>query len=519
MNDSQNGIQFLEKTKQNELNIQTPNNISQNTSSINYINITNEAINFAVDNRFPPIKIYCETPLKTQDEGLLIVKAFSHHIEQKFKILNPKFNQPLGFDHFLIDKNGSLICFTKYIELFIYMCNIDNYPKCLNNVKITPVLPHKLPAENAIILKFIDNYISLEDIQSTVKENLKSVYIIEEMMGTRTYRSRHIRVDLLSKEEYNEIINKKKMVIDGQIFEVNEFLPAPKILICSKCNCPCRMRKHCKSNIEVCRRCGKDRNKGNDHKACEIKCHHCGDDHESTNYKCSTISKFRYELVQKLKSNMHLLPANIQIYVPKQLRNSNDSKILMNNQIETNQYQTQNDQSLNLNMMNYANSSNNDPLNSYQLNNSKKIVWNSDYLRLQNDLINLKNEYNKELNDIKIEQNKQLKQWNNLIQNSQLVHLQMKTQAEAITNLYEVLNETLTPTINSIQLITNIMTNSNKYITNINDKQENELIFMNLNDNFKTLKRRLHLLHDHYVKVNTLIVKGMDDILITVDES
>ncbi|CAF2200092.1 unnamed protein product [Rotaria magnacalcarata] len=45
------------------------------------------------------------------------------------------------------------------------MCKITNYPKEINSIKLTPVLPTELPPRNAIILKFINNTIKLEDIQ------------------------------------------------------------------------------------------------------------------------------------------------------------------------------------------------------------------------------------------------------------------------------------------------------------------------------------------------------------------
>ncbi|CAF4373138.1 unnamed protein product, partial [Rotaria magnacalcarata] len=189
------------------------------------LHVSQHALKFAVENKLPPIKIQCEPQLKTQEEGSEIIKQFLKYIETNFRKLNPRYNQPLGFDHYMVVDSGELICFTNYIELFIYMCDINNYPNQLNNIKIKPILPTRLPARNAVILKFIDNKIKLDEVQMYVKENFKSVYGIEEMLGTITYRSRHIRVDLLSKEEYINILNSGKQQLLQQLKNNTHLLP------------------------------------------------------------------------------------------------------------------------------------------------------------------------------------------------------------------------------------------------------------------------------------------------------
>ncbi|CAF3903586.1 unnamed protein product, partial [Rotaria magnacalcarata] len=40
------------------------------------------------------------------------------------------------------------------------------------------------------------------------------------------------------KKEYTAMLNSGKIFIFGQLYDVDEFLPSPKLLICSKCNQP-----------------------------------------------------------------------------------------------------------------------------------------------------------------------------------------------------------------------------------------------------------------------------------------
>ncbi|CAF1066314.1 unnamed protein product, partial [Didymodactylos carnosus] len=109
--------------------------------------------------------------------------------------------------------------------------------------KLIPILPSKLPVQPAVILKYIDNNILHDEVKMDIEEKRKSVYSIEEMLGTQSYRPRHIRVDLLSKEEYETILNCGKISLSGQLYNVDEFLPSPKLLIWSKCNSPGHMQK------------------------------------------------------------------------------------------------------------------------------------------------------------------------------------------------------------------------------------------------------------------------------------
>jgi hypothetical protein len=56
-----------------------------------------------------------------------------------------------------------------------------------------------------------------------------------------------------------------------------------------------------------------------------------------------------------------------------------------------------------------------------------------------------------------------------MTQTWQLIHLQMKSQSDAITNLYTTVKETLTLIIQSIQTISNVMKRINR---NLEDKDE-----------------------------------------------
>ncbi|CAF1427929.1 unnamed protein product, partial [Rotaria magnacalcarata] len=132
-----------------------------------------------------------------------------------------------------------------------------------------------------------------------------------------------------SSVDYEKLMRQGGLTIDGQIFELNEFLPPPRILICSKCNDPGHVRKDCKFEYDACRRCGDDRSIGN-HNECIISCHRCKQNHSATDYQCQYLIEYRRMLLQQLKQKPYLIPPNVKLFVPTEYRKDgdNDNKIV-----------------------------------------------------------------------------------------------------------------------------------------------------------------------------------------------
>lgn len=291
----------------------------------NKINITNQALAYAIENNLPPIKIECSPHLGNRDKAKKFVINLFKSIDKDFREKHPANNQPLGFHHWWTDKEGkNLFGVTNDTQLYIYLCQTEHYPTQVDDIKVKPQPPKRMPPQNTMVIKFVSNELQKNDIEEELKMSFRTVYAVENMMGTMRSKSRHIRVEFYEKNDYSRIINDGKIGLQGQIFEVEEYLPPPKILICSKCNTPGHTRKSCKSENEICRRCGQNRNNNVEHKDCMIKCHHCNGDHVATDYKCSRIIKFRQDLLSSLKNNRDKLPPNIKLFIPVDCRTNGD---------------------------------------------------------------------------------------------------------------------------------------------------------------------------------------------------
>ncbi|CAF4623326.1 unnamed protein product [Rotaria socialis] len=130
-------------------NVKTNEYAHYNNLQDQEINISKQAFNYAVEQHFPPFDIKRTPKLSDHEKGKEIINAIFIHIEKDFKKLNKHYAMQLGFEYWYIDKNGDL----------------SYYPTSLAQTNILPSRPKHLPSQHSLILKYVPNYITLEEIQ------------------------------------------------------------------------------------------------------------------------------------------------------------------------------------------------------------------------------------------------------------------------------------------------------------------------------------------------------------------
>jgi hypothetical protein len=179
-----------------------------------------------------------------------VINLFKY-IEKDFRKNYPGNQQTLGFHHWWTDSAGKMLYgVTNDIDLYIYLCNQNRYLTQIDKVKLKPDPPKRLPLQQTVVIQFVPKELHKEEIQDELKELFPSLFTIDKMMGTMRSSSRHIRGEFYRTEDYNKIINDGKIGLQGQIFEVEEYSPPPKILICSKCNTPGHMKRTCQEKMK-----------------------------------------------------------------------------------------------------------------------------------------------------------------------------------------------------------------------------------------------------------------------------
>lgn len=474
--------------------------------------IPQHVLNYAVNHQLPPIKINCQPGVRDQQEGTELIKILLDYIQEDFRKLNRTYSRPLGFDTWYVDKQGALLCFTRDVELFVYLWDVSHYPPRLSNTTIAPVPPIHLPPQHSIIFKFVPKTISVEELLESISDVCQSKFTLEEMKGSITNRSRHMRLDLTSKDEVTRILNSGVFPIAGHLLEVTEFLAPPQILICSRCNCPGHVKKECKGPFDRCRRCGLNKTQG-DHRECDIKCHHCNGDHLSTDYRCPIIVKYRSELIEELKKRPELLPKDVQLFVPVQFRNG--GKNYINGTKSTNNPQM---------ALPCFSQSNDWPILDHRVTTSNlSYPWGKqvDQGRLDEEMKTLKNDYEiLKMNFEKCEKelvNKHENYKNKLGSMLNLLVLQNNQQNECITKIYTVVNElvpVITNSLKSMHIFIEKMVNNTEDVKLKNEFNRFQLI---IEQNLSIMNDRNDLVIEHQrattvlnERTNALFRQGID---------
>ncbi|CAF1365526.1 unnamed protein product [Didymodactylos carnosus] len=397
------------------------NNNANNNNNNQTITISSQALKYAAENHLQPIKIECNPKLTDQKQAAKLMDAW------------------------WIDKDGNLNGVTKQIDLYVYLCDLKRYPNEVDKIKLTPHPPRHLPLQRSTLLKWVKNSVSLNEVKEELENKFKSIYSVEDIIGTKNNRNRHIRIDFSDEREYIDVLNSGKISLFGQLYDIDEYLPAPKLLFCSKCNKPGHIKKVCvNSPFEICRRCGGDRNDEKDHKTCDVKCHHCDGNHTSTDYSCPIIQEYRRQLVFELRKRPDLLPPEAQLFIPSECReNGENTKVLENKSAKFQQQLKKQRQHLQRNF-NY-NDLNAWPSISPSLTNTTTTMQintniNGTIKTLSDELQKLKWDYVDEQRKIEEKYKNHL----NLLNQSWLImQQQVQAQTQMVTTMNGVINTTL----------------------------------------------------------------------------
>ena len=127
--------------------------------------ISTHALHYAVEHHLPPIRI-----------------------EKNFRCKNARYAHPIAFDYWCIDKYGKLACYTRRTELYVCLCDPRNYPSSAANVEIVPLQPNHPPFQHSLILKFISNCITQEELKMKLESHVNSLFKVENMRGSETIK-------------------------------------------------------------------------------------------------------------------------------------------------------------------------------------------------------------------------------------------------------------------------------------------------------------------------------------------
>ncbi|CAF0861860.1 unnamed protein product [Rotaria sordida] len=119
-----------------------------------------------------------------------------------------------------------------------------------------------------------------------------------------------VKLELTSSSSIDELLNKKRIIVNYISYDIIEYLAPANVLICSKCMALGHFKKQCTQVKETCCTCGEQVDDMKNHICSKIeKCVHCDQNHKSSSLKCPVVKSFRTELTRKiLPLNNHSTP-------------------------------------------------------------------------------------------------------------------------------------------------------------------------------------------------------------------
>ena len=206
-----------------------------------------------------------------------------------------------AYRHKLVNNIFSLLIFVEDIKSFCFLNKETNWPKSLAGGTFKLKKP-STPAQLCLILPNVSLNVDWDDFVNDTMAQYPEVVNVIRLRNRNQRPIPTVKIELGDNETKNTILQHKEMTIGYMKYKVVEYLAPMQILICGNCCEIGHFQKNCPLKDEsVCKICG---TKYADEKKHECsgkpKCVRCGEDHKSTDAKCSTVKSYRAALTRNL---------------------------------------------------------------------------------------------------------------------------------------------------------------------------------------------------------------------------
>ncbi|CAF2146604.1 unnamed protein product [Rotaria magnacalcarata] len=273
-------------------------NDNQHRLSLNNFVITNESTRFAQTRYpFPPLVLRFSSGKVTVNQ---IKESLLDHCKKNHQFDVQVINCRLS-SHIFSDNEYDILIYVKDAASFSFLLDEAHWPSVIGNKKYffpsTPAIPPQL----CLLIKNVDLHIDFYEFCTDIRTNYSHIKNIIRMKNKFQNDIKMVKVELTSSSARDELLNKKRIIVNYITYDIIEYLAPPNVLICSKCMALGHFKKQCTQIKETCRTCGDQVEDMKNHKCSNVeKCVHCGRNHKSSSLKCPVVKSFRAELTRKI---------------------------------------------------------------------------------------------------------------------------------------------------------------------------------------------------------------------------
>ncbi|CAF4209837.1 unnamed protein product [Rotaria sordida] len=270
--------------------IHSINDNQHHLSSYNFV-ITNESTRFAQTRYpFPPFVLrFGSGKVKSNQVKENLIDHCKKIHQFDVHVINCR-----SSSNVLSANEYDILIYVKDAVSFSFLLEQAHWPKAIgNNNNYFPSAP-AIPPQLCLLIKNVDLRIDLDEFCDDIKTNHPHM----------------VKLELTSSFSRDELLNRKRIIVNYISYDIIEYLAPANVLICSKCMALGHFKKQCTQIKETCRTCGEQVDDMKNHICSKTeKCIHCGQNHKSSSLKCPAVKSFRTELTRKiLQLNNHSIP-------------------------------------------------------------------------------------------------------------------------------------------------------------------------------------------------------------------
>ncbi|CAF2935766.1 unnamed protein product [Rotaria sp. Silwood2] len=289
------------------------NQQQQQTTASNYIapandtyrttineHMTIEAERFAQSRYpFPPFIIRFSTPnMKEQSVAEDLRKQLKEHCQREIDFVGYRSSKTKCNINEI-----DILLFVKDSYSFACLFDDSNWPALINGQTFSRPSKPSIPPQLSILIKNVGLHIDLTQFSNELRSSYSDIVNVIRMKNKNLQDIKLIKVEFSKPEQRNDILSKRKILIESLSYEVDEYLAQAQVLICSKCLAIGHFRKQCRQVEERCKVCG-DKCPDLKQHSCSnnLHCIHCNGNHQSNDMKCPVVKEFRANLTSRLLS-------------------------------------------------------------------------------------------------------------------------------------------------------------------------------------------------------------------------
>ena len=196
---------------------------------------------------------------------------------------------------------------------FSFLLNESHWPSSFMTQQFSFPSKPSIPPQLCLLMKNVDLNIDFDLFCADIKEQCPSIKNIIRMKNKFQNDIAMVKLEFLSSADRDDILNKKRFVVNHVSYDICEFLAPAHVLICSHCMGIGHFKKQCQQIKMTCHICSELIDDIQSHNCSNIeKCLHCNQNHKSNSLKCPVIKKFRAELTRTvLRMNNEPAPINM----------------------------------------------------------------------------------------------------------------------------------------------------------------------------------------------------------------